>query len=69
MKNQRSSLCLVAFLAVALLAPPAAAQVKDHTKIKYPKLPEFKIAEPEIYELENGMKVFLIASPICRGMV
>jgi predicted Zn-dependent peptidase len=60
MKKQRSSLCLVAFLAVALLASPAAAQVKDHTKIKYPKLPEFKITEPEIYELENGIKVFLI---------
>jgi predicted Zn-dependent peptidase len=45
---------------VALLTVPATAQVKDHTKIKYPALPEFKIAEPDVYILENGITVFLI---------
>ena len=47
-------------LAVALLALPAAAQVKDHKAIKYPDLPDFKIPRPEVYDLDNGMKVFLM---------
>jgi len=45
---------------VTLVALPATAQVKDYRKIKYPSLPEFKIAQPEVYTLENGMTVFLL---------
>jgi len=45
---------------VAWVALPATAQVKDYRKIKYPSLPEFKIAQPQIYVLENGMTVFLL---------
>ena len=45
---------------VTLVALPAIAQVKDYRKIKYPSLPEFKIAQPEVYILENGMTVFLL---------
>ena len=45
---------------VTLVALPATAQVKDYRKIKYPSLPEFKIAQPEVYILENGMTIFLL---------
>jgi predicted Zn-dependent peptidase len=59
----RRGICRIAILAgiaAAVVAAPAIAQVKDHTKIKFPQLPEFNVAKPEIYELDNGMKVFLM---------
>ena len=59
MKNQGTKLCLVAVLALVMASLPVAAQVKNHKDIKYPKLPDFKVKQPEVYEL-NGMKVFLI---------
>ena len=39
---------------------PAAAQAKNHSSIKYPELPEFKVNKPEVYTLPNGLKVFLM---------
>ena len=51
---------LVAAALAALLAAPAAGQVKDYRKIKHPPLPEFKIPKPEIYTLDNGITVFLL---------
>ena len=53
----------LALLAMALLALPAAAQVDDHNKIKYPKLPDFKIPAPEVFTLDNGMTVYLMEDP------
>jgi len=44
----------------ALVASAAPAQVKSYKDIKFSALPEFKIPKPEIYELDNGMKVFLL---------
>jgi zinc protease len=43
-----------------LLACPAAAQVKDHLKLKYPPLPEFKIERPQVHVLDNGLTLFLL---------
>ncbi|MCP3980906.1 MAG: hypothetical protein GY716_16510 [bacterium] len=57
-KSYRS--IVVAFLTFALLALPLSAQVKNHNDIKYPELPAFQIDKPEVYDLKNGMKVFLI---------
>jgi len=51
---------IASLLALALLALPTAAQVKDYKDIKYPNLPDFKIPRPEVYTLDNGMKVFLM---------
>jgi predicted Zn-dependent peptidase/outer membrane lipoprotein-sorting protein len=50
---------VVALLAV-LVAPAAAKVAKDHTKIKHPPLPEFKIPKPEVYTMDNGITVFLM---------
>ncbi len=41
-------------------AGAAAAQVTDYREIEYPELAEFVIPSPEIFELDNGMKVFLL---------
>jgi predicted Zn-dependent peptidase len=41
-------------------AAPAAAQVGDHRDIDYPELPEFPIPRPEVFELDNGLRVFLL---------
>jgi predicted Zn-dependent peptidase len=51
---------IVLAVLVVMATLPATAQVKDYRKIKYPSLPEFKIAKPEVYILENGMTVFLL---------
>lgn len=56
---KRKLVTAATLLAVAA-AGPAAAQVKRHTDIKYPKLKDFKIRKPEIYTMGNGMKVFLM---------
>lgn len=50
----------VAALAAVILAPSVLAQAKDWRKIKYPKLPEFKIERPVVFTMENGMTVFLM---------
>ena len=52
----RSTCALLILVAVV----PALAQVDDHRDIVYPELAEFEIPRPEIYDLPNGMKVFLI---------
>jgi predicted Zn-dependent peptidase len=59
MRTTTFRVAIAAALAV-LLAVPAAAQVKSYKKIKYPKLPDFKIEKPATYTLENGMTVFLM---------
>ena len=51
---------LLAAALAALVAFSAAAQVKDHREIQYPKLPEFKIPKPTEFGLSNGMRVFLM---------
>jgi predicted Zn-dependent peptidase len=60
MKRDYSSLITAALVIAALAVAPAVAQVENHKKIKFPKLPEFKIAKPEVYDLDNGMKIFLL---------
>ena len=47
-------------LLLGLLAAPSVAQVDDHREIDFPRLPEFEIETPEVYELDNGMRVFLL---------
>ena len=49
-----------ALLAGLLIAQSAAAQVDSHRDIVYPDLGEFVIPEPEIFELDNGLEVFLL---------
>jgi predicted Zn-dependent peptidase len=49
-----------AAISVALLAPSTFGQVKDWRKLKYPKLPEFKIDEPVVFTLGNGLTVYLM---------
>jgi len=51
---------LLALACAAAVTLPAAAQVEDHRKIKYPRLPDFKVQQPEVYDLDNGLRVFLI---------
>jgi len=51
---------LAAAFVAALLALPAAAQVKNYSKIKYPPLQEFVIPKPSVFTLGNGMTVFLM---------
>jgi predicted Zn-dependent peptidase len=60
MKLRFCRTALTGLALVAVLAPEGATQVTDYRKIKYPPLPDFKIAKPEVYTLENGMTVFLI---------
>jgi predicted Zn-dependent peptidase len=54
------SAVLASALGVALLAPSAGAQVDDYRQIEFPPLAEFQIPVPEVYDLANGMKVFLL---------
>jgi predicted Zn-dependent peptidase len=59
-------LFLLTILSLALLAPPAPltpaaeAQVDDYRDIEFPPLADFEIPEPEVFELPNGMKIFLL---------
>lgn len=56
-----SKMKLACVLAVAFaLTLPVAARVKDHEDLEYPPLPDFEIPEPEVFTLDNGMKVFLM---------
>ena len=47
-------------LALLVAALPVMGQVKDHRNIKYPDLPELKPEKPQIFTLNNGLKIFLI---------
>lgn len=38
----------------------AWAQVQDYRQLQYPDLPEFKIPKPDVFTLENGLRVFLL---------
>ncbi len=53
-------LCSLLALIITLAALPAAAQVDDHSDIEFPPLAEFEIPSPAVYELDNGLKIFLI---------
>ncbi len=59
---RRSTLNLVWFAAAvaAVLALPAAAQVRSYRDLKYPALEQFTIPKPEVTTLKNGMTVFLM---------
>ncbi len=58
---KKTTAALAAGGLVALVsAAPAPAQVEDYRDIEYPELAEFEIPRPEIYDLPNGMKVFLM---------
>jgi predicted Zn-dependent peptidase len=48
-----------AFLLIGLSAP-TSAQVDNYREIEYPPLAEFEIPQPEIFELDNGLQVFLM---------
>jgi zinc protease len=55
--------CLALTLAPTLalaLAAAAPAQVEDYRDLKFPPLAEFEIPRPQTFELENGLKVFLM---------
>lgn len=60
MTHRRIRFVATTLVTLALLALPAAAQVKDHRDIEFPELPEFKIARPEVHTLDNGLKLFLM---------
>ena len=45
---------------VMVLAGPVTGQVEDYRDIQYPKLGEFEIPRPEIFELDNGLTVLLL---------
>ncbi len=52
---------LIYSLAVVLVAvAPLSAQVDDHRDIEFPELAPFEIPTPEVYDLPNGMKIFLL---------
>ena len=53
------SVFLFACLLVGL-AGVAFAQVDDYKEIDYPKLGKFEIPTPEVVELDNGLKIFLL---------
>ncbi len=60
MRKNASSLVLILAVAAVLAALPAAAQVTDYKDIQYPPLPQFKIEKPTVFNLKNGMTVFLM---------
>lgn len=55
------ALTLARTLAIALaVAGAASAQVDDYRALKFPPLAEFEIPRPQTFELDNGLKVFLM---------
>jgi predicted Zn-dependent peptidase/outer membrane lipoprotein-sorting protein len=54
------NLPLIIAAAGCLAQQAVLAQVKDYRDLKYPTLPDFKIAKPEVFTLPNGMQVFLM---------
>lgn len=59
-KYSRITLGLCLLSAAMMTALPAMAQAKSHKDIKFKDLPKLNVPSPEIYTLENGMKVFLM---------
>ena len=47
-------------LMFTIVAAAATAQVEDYRQIEFPPLAEFQIPQPEVFELDNGLKVFLM---------
>mgnify|MGYP001765315542 CR=1 FL=1 len=60
MNRTNLRLAIATAAAAVLLAVPAAAQVESYRDIRYPPLPAFRIDKPLVYELKNGMTVFLM---------
>jgi len=60
MKQMKFSTGFLILIAALLLSVPGIAQVKDYQDIKFPKLPDFDIPQPETFTLNNGMTVFLM---------
>lgn len=50
----------VGFILSLLVVGPGLAQVRDVEDLQFPALPDYEIPEPEVYELENGLRVFLM---------
>lgn len=55
-----ASLAVAGLTMTALGAGSLGAQVAHYSEIEYPPLADFVIPTPEIYELDNGLKVFLM---------
>lgn len=59
MRDRTIAIALALTILLAAAAP-VGAQVDDHRDIEFPPLAEFEIETPEVYELDNGLKVFLL---------
>jgi predicted Zn-dependent peptidase len=57
---RKEILSLSAVLLLIGLSAPTSAQVDNYREIEYPPLAEFEIPKPEIFELDNGLQVFLM---------
>jgi predicted Zn-dependent peptidase len=57
---RKEILSLSAVLLLIGLSAPTSAQVDNYREIEYPPLAEFEIPQPEIFELDNGLQVFLM---------
>jgi predicted Zn-dependent peptidase len=55
-----ATLTLGIVLLAGMLTLPLQAQVNDYKKIKYPELQSFKVAQPEVVTLSNGLKIFML---------
>ncbi|MEE8278799.1 MAG: pitrilysin family protein, partial [Thermoanaerobaculia bacterium] len=60
MRTKRTLAGLAAALLGCLPATALRAQVEDYRDIEYPRLQEFEIPRPEVFDLKNGLKVFLL---------
>jgi hypothetical protein len=60
MMHKKAIVGFLMLVVAVLVSAPAVSQVKDYRDIDYPELPEFEIPRPEVFTLENGMKVFLM---------
>jgi predicted Zn-dependent peptidase len=60
MPNLLRACTILTLLILGSTSGPATAQVKDYRALKFPALPEFAIPKPEVWELDNGMRVFLL---------
>jgi zinc protease len=59
MTRRRISTFLMVCLCAGLTGA-AIAQVDNYREIEYPELGEFEIPRPEVIELDNGLKIFLM---------
>ena len=60
MKRTNFRFAFATAVAAALVAAPVAAQVESYKDIRYAPLPDFRIEKPLVYELRNGLTVFLM---------